>query len=314
VSESDIGEAMRGEEREKIFLATKLDVHDLSKDRITFALAGSLSRLRTDYIDLYQIHWPNPQVPLVETLFPLIDAYRQGIIRRIGLCNFGTTQLKLSNEILASCNCPSIASLQLEYSLNNRLVEERVIPYCETHNTAFIAYSPFDGGAFLRGPHPELEKLAKRYGVPVSSIVLAWMLRYPRVSAIPETHDMFNLTNNLNAHALRLSSEEVSLVNTLYTSSVISIPAAKIRVVLDGRDNRKVYTTLEEALENKLGLVPGPSDLAKEVLAGDILKPVKVRKSSVDGMYDLIEGRVRYWAYVIAFKDICMVPAVIVEK
>jgi len=314
ISEEDIGEAIQGEDRDRIFIATKLDVHDLAKDKVTLALFDSLSRLQTDYIDLYQIHWPNPQIPLVDTLFPLIDAYRLGMIKRIGLCNFSLFQLKAANHILASLSCLPIQSLQLEYSLSNRLVEESVIPYCEESGTTFIAYSPFDGGAFLKRNHPILDKLGRKYGVRATSIILAWMQRRSCVSVIPETHDIFNLSSNLNTQPFRLTDEEVILVNNQYTSSVLSIPASKIRVVLDGRDNRKVYTTLEEALENKLGLVPSPVDLSKEILEGDVLKPVKVRRSTVDGMYDLVNGRVRYWAYVIAFKDICMVPVVIVEE
>jgi diketogulonate reductase-like aldo/keto reductase len=316
ISESIVGDALKWVKprRENYFIATKLDAHDLAGDRVRPALEASLKRLQTDYIDLYQIHWPSATIPIADTLFPIIDAYREGLVKNIGVCNFSLTKHRKANEILESVGCSDLLSAQLEYNLNNRLVEESVIPYCESHNTKLIAYSPFDGGAFFKSSHSILEQIAIDYEVDASDVVLAWLLRNPVVSVIPETHDMNNLMDNLFDGVFELPQEEHDKISKAYSSSIVSIPASKIQVALDGRDNRKVYTTLQEALDNGLNLSPSPKELSKEILDGEILKPVKVRRAVSGDTYELIEGRLRYWAYVIAFKDICMVPSIIVEN
>jgi diketogulonate reductase-like aldo/keto reductase len=317
ISETIIGEALKWVKprREDYFIATKLDAHDMEGTKVRLALEASLKRLQTDYIDLYQIHWPSATIPIAETLFPIIDAYREGLVKNIGVCNFSLEKHRKANQILKSVGCPELFSTQLEYNLNNRLVEESVFPFCEAYHTNFIAYSPFDGGAFFKTLHPQLKSIAvDYYGVEVSDVVLAWLLRNPIVSVIPETHNMERLLSNLFCETFELSKEDCDEISKEYSSNVVSISASKIKVVLDGRDNRKVYTTVKEALENRLNLSPSPKELSKEILDGEILKPVKVRKAASGDTYELIEGRLRYWAYVIAFRDICMVPSIIVEN
>jgi aryl-alcohol dehydrogenase-like predicted oxidoreductase len=114
--------------------------HDLSPARVQTELEDSLRRLHTDYIDLYQIHWPDPKTPLEETLRVIKRAVDKGQVREVGLCNFSTEDILRARAILP------IASLQYPYSLLNRNVEADILHLARVEGLAFMAYGPLHGG------------------------------------------------------------------------------------------------------------------------------------------------------------------------
>jgi len=147
-SEQVLGTALAGI-RSKVLLATKCGLvwndngqvrHDLSRDALRRDLEGSLQRLNTDYIDLYQIHWPDRRTPLEETLDELLGFKRTGAVRNIGVCNFPAELLQ------QACGLAPVASIQHPYNLLQRDAAEEVLPLCRELRLGFIAYSPLAQG------------------------------------------------------------------------------------------------------------------------------------------------------------------------
>jgi len=147
-SEEVLGDALSGMRR-NIFIATKCGLrwddrghvqHNLTTNSITWELEQSLRRLKTDYIDLYQIHWPDKNTPIEETLEALGKLKAQGVVRHIGLCNF-TAEL-----IRQALRHAAIASVQQLYNMLERDAEAAILPLCHDHNLGFICYSPLAQG------------------------------------------------------------------------------------------------------------------------------------------------------------------------
>jgi len=135
--------------RDDVYVATKCGLEwnsrglvqrNCSKDKIQKEVDESLRRLRTDYIDLYQVHWPDPKVPFEETAQVLLDILQSGKIRAIGVCNFTVEQLERANLLVP------LSSVQSPYNLFERHLEQDVLPFCRRNDVSFIAY-----GALCRG-------------------------------------------------------------------------------------------------------------------------------------------------------------------
>jgi len=148
-SEEIVGRALAHDGlRNRVVLATKtgLDWRDgqprrnASRSRIFAEVEDSLKRLRTDYIDIYQIHWPDPLTPIEECAEAMLSLYRQGKIRAIGVSNFSRQQMKLFREVAR------IHTVQPPYNLFEREAEQEVLPYCFWHGIGTLAY-----GSICRG-------------------------------------------------------------------------------------------------------------------------------------------------------------------
>jgi myo-inositol catabolism protein IolS len=138
-SERVLGQGLVGR-RDQAIIATKVSPNHLRAEEVIAACEGSLRNLQTDYIDLYQIHWPNHDVPLAETVGALQQLKAQGKIRAIGVSNFAVQDL---SEMVALSEC---ATDQLPYSLLWRVIEREIQPLCVEHNVGIICYSPLAQG------------------------------------------------------------------------------------------------------------------------------------------------------------------------
>jgi len=138
-SEVILGEALKNKRNNSV-IATKISPPNLSPDKIEEACDNSLKRLSTDYIDLYQIHWPNHNVKIEDSLNVLNKLIEKGKIRTIGVCNFGVLDLK---DIL---KFGSITTNQIPYNLLWRPIEQEILPECKNNNIGMICYSPLAQG------------------------------------------------------------------------------------------------------------------------------------------------------------------------
>src|SRR3990170_775830 len=145
-TEDVVGKAIKGI-RNKVFVATKVSGRHLGYDDVLKAAEGSLHLLGTDYIDLYQIHWPNSRFPIKETMRAMEKLVDSGLVIYIGVSNFLTDELKEAQSFLR--NYP-IVSNQVLYNLNNRGIERDLLPYCEKHQITIIAYTPLDNGKLTK--------------------------------------------------------------------------------------------------------------------------------------------------------------------
>jgi len=311
-SEELVGQAVQGM-RDKVCIATKVSPENLSYNAVINAAEGSLRRLRTDYIDLYQVHWPNPAIPFAETIQALDRLVHDGKIRNIGLCNFSLREMK---EAVGALSVSEVVSIQVEYNLFDRAIEKNILPFCEDERITTIAYSPLDQGRIGSSDTKAvvLASLAEKYNRTISQITLNWLVSHPTVIVIPKAATEQHIRENAGSADFQLSDEDFDRIGRVFTNEYSFVPTDRIKVSTEGEGGRKVYQTLEDALENPLGFVPSPAALAQSLKQGDVLKPVRLMPTTDPSGkydYDLIEGRIRYWAWVIAHHGEAPIPAYI---
>lgn len=167
------------------------------------AVEDSLRRLRTDCIDLYQLHMPDPAVPLVDSVSALQELRQAGKIRHIGLSNVSVAQLDLA------CNLGPIVSVQNEYNLAERQHQD-VLAACERRGIVFLPYFPLTLGAY----QGQVEALARKYTATPAQISLAWLLQLSGAMApIPGTLSPAHLADNLAATNLTLEPADLAQLN-----------------------------------------------------------------------------------------------------
>lgn len=310
-SEELVGIAIMGM-REKFFIASKVSPENAKYGNVIKACELSLKRLQTDYIDLLQIHWPNPQVPIDETLMAMSALRQQGKIRFIGVSNFSLQQLR---EAQHACG-DTVSSVQVEYNLFDRSIENNLLSYCLEQEITVVAYSPLNQGRFSFNSKQiaMLNAIGKKYDMTAEQIALNWVIGHKGVIAIPKAENPKHIKLNSAAADFELEPDDFASIADEFKTIPIKIPVEKIRVASDGHGNRSVYQTIEAAIENNMGFCPSPSDLASDILRrNEDIKPVRVRKTSdTSGRYefDLVEGRIRFWAWVIAHRGIRPITAI----
>jgi pyridoxine 4-dehydrogenase len=163
-------------------------------------IEGSLKRLRTDHIDLWQLHRVDPKVPLEETLGPVIEAVQAGKIRHIGLSEVSIQQIEQAEKILP------IASVQNLYNLGNRQWEE-IVGYTSKKGIAFIPWYPLASGPEKLAK--KISRVAEAHEATTAQIALAWLLkRSQNILLIPGTKSLNHLTENMKAADIVLTDEE----------------------------------------------------------------------------------------------------------
>lgn len=313
-AEKLLGKVIKGI-RDHVFISSKFKPSNNSFRGIMDAIDGSLIRLQTDYIDLYQVQWPNPLIPISETMTALSNLIDQEKIRFIGVSNFTQDQLK---EAQSFFDRGKIVSVQTEYNLRNRSVESNLLPYCERNQISVIAYSPFNQGNlhFTTKEREILNNISEKYGVTIAQVILNWLISHSAVVTITRTMNFANIKENAGATDFKLHIKDVKMIDDVFISEPILIPTNRIRVVnYDVDETHCIYTTLKDAIENRMNLLPSPTDLSQEVKMRKLLRPVElVPTNDKTGKYDydLIHGRNRYWAWIIANGSEEPIPAYII--
>jgi diketogulonate reductase-like aldo/keto reductase len=219
-TEDVVGQAV-GERREQVFVATKVSGHHLKYDEVLRAAEASLQRLRTNYIDLYQIHWPSNVVPIQETMRAMETLVDRGLVRYLGVSNFSVEELHRAR--LAMSKYP-IVSNQVLYNLNRREIEARLLPYCEVNGITVIAYTPLDDGRLARhSQYPRnaqgqqaLEWVAEQTGKTMAQVALNWCVWRPSVITIPKSNSAARVVENCGASGWRLTREQYELLSRAF--------------------------------------------------------------------------------------------------
>jgi diketogulonate reductase-like aldo/keto reductase len=300
--------------RDQVFVGTKMKPSNHAFKDVIAAAEGSLRRLKTDYIDIYQIQWSNPSVPLTETLDAMMYLVDQGKVRFIGVGNFTTTQLREAIKHVGN----KLISVQTEYNLFNRDIEKNLLPECERSGITIIAYSPLR--QWYRHVREQermfLQCMAKKYDATIAQIILAWIIAHKSVVALAQTMNIDHQVENAQATSFRMEPDDIAAINDTFHRDVSLIVPSRICVVNEDADEAHlIYTSIEDAVNNALNIQPAPAILAEELIEGEILKPVQV-VPTVDQSgkydYDLTHGRMRYWAWIIAFGPAAPIPAYII--
>ncbi|MDA7025170.1 aldo/keto reductase [Bacillus sp. CLL-7-23] len=249
-SEELIGEVLREFNREDVVIATKA-AHKKTGDGFVFdnspaflktSVDESLKRLKTDYIDLFYIHFPDEHTPKDEAVGALDELKQAGKIKAIGVSNFTIEQLKEANQN------GLVDVLQSEYHLLSREAEQTYFPYTQEHNISFVPYFPLASG-LLAGKYNEnttfpegdlrremeqfqgsrfqenlkkvqqLTSIAEKHNVGIAHIVLAWYLARPEIDmVIPGAKHAAQLKDNLKAVEIQLSQAEIAFIDQLFVN------------------------------------------------------------------------------------------------
>ncbi|MDJ0532929.1 MAG: aldo/keto reductase [Xenococcaceae cyanobacterium MO_207.B15] len=241
-SEQIVAKAL-GDVRDKVVYASKVFANHLKYDQVIEACDRSLQNLNTDYIDLYQIHWPSGSfnsevVPIEETMNALNKLKEQGKIRAIGVSNFSRTQLE------AAAQYGRIDSLQPPYSLFWRQVETDAMPYCVANNISILAYSSLAQGLltgkfgldhkFAEGDHraknklfqgenyqkvqtalQQLRPIAQSHNCTLAQLSLAWLIAQPQTNAIAGARNAQQAKDNAKAVSVNLSPDELKEIDRI---------------------------------------------------------------------------------------------------
>ena len=210
-TEDTVAEAIEGQRREDLFISTKVTESHLRYDEVLKAAKKSLKKLRTSYIDLYMIHWPNVKVPIKDTMKAMEKLVKDGKVRFIGVSNFSLEQMKIAEEVLVNNN---LVSNQVEYNLKNRKIEASLLPHCKKNHVAIMAYSPIAGGA-LANPCEKLrtvmEEISSNHGGKTpAQIALNWLVTKSKVIfPIPRASKQERIDENVGAIGWNLDNEEM---------------------------------------------------------------------------------------------------------
>jgi len=206
-SEEVVARALEGR-RDRVFVASKVSPRHFSYDDVLAAAKRSLKRLGLKQMDLYQLHWPSSKIPISETMRAMEKLVSDGLTRYIGVSNFSVEQMREAQESLSH---EKIVSNQVEFSLIDRSVEARILPYCQKEGLTLIAYSPLGQGKIPRGKGSSfkvLDEMAEKSGKSRNQVALAWVLQHDPVVAIPKAADMDHVKENAEVADWKLDEED----------------------------------------------------------------------------------------------------------
>ena len=272
-SEELVGKAMKGIARDRYQLLTKFGLNWQSEEgefyfdtkdegkpvkvfkwsspkRVIRECEDSLRRLQTDYIDLYQIHWPDATTSIHETFEAIAQLIKQGKVRAAGVCNYNTQQV---NEALETV---TLASNQVPYSLVNRDIEKDIIPQAMEKNIGIIAYSPLQRGLLTGKIKPghhfnegdtregnrfyteenivrinellnKIKPIAEKHSASLAQLILNWTIHRPAISCVlAGARNAEQVNDNVKALSFKLSSEELEKITSISNQFTLAKPAA----------------------------------------------------------------------------------------
>jgi diketogulonate reductase-like aldo/keto reductase len=214
-AEEIVGDAIAGKKRDGLFIVSKVLPQNASYEGTLRACRRSLKRLRTEYLDVYLLHWRG-RYPLEETMSAFERLVDEGLIRALGVSNFDVDDME---EARAALTKHPLACNQVLYHLEERSIEHRVLPYCQTHDIALVAYSPFGHGEFGAGSAKAAQTLAaiaERHGATARQVALAFLTRYPGSFTIPKAEREDHVRENAAAGDLVLTRDDIAAIDTAF--------------------------------------------------------------------------------------------------
>jgi 2,5-diketo-D-gluconate reductase B len=207
-NEREVGEGMRGSgvKRDEVFITTKVWTSHFTPNDLERSAKESLVKLRLTEVDLLLLHWPNPQVPLSETLGALARARQLGLARHIGVSNF---TVALIEEAVAACPEPLVCD-QVEY--HPYLDQTKVREACARHGMALVAYSPVAKGRIKNDQ--ALKRIGRRYRKTAAQVCLRWLVQQ-NVAAIPRTQKLERLSENIEIFDFELTDEDMREISEM---------------------------------------------------------------------------------------------------
>jgi diketogulonate reductase-like aldo/keto reductase len=215
-SEEIVAKAVKSQ-RDNVFIASKVSREHLHYDDVIRSCESSLKRLETDHVDLYQVHWPNDNIPIAETIKAMEHLAAEGKIHHIGVSNFSVQQTKEAQNALSKV---SLASNQVEYSLLDRSIEADLLSYAEKEHITIIAYTPVAKGQIAKGGRDErwhvLDEICSNHRKTRTQVALNWLLAKKPVVAIPKAVSLKHVQENAGAVEWQMSRKEHDRLNEVF--------------------------------------------------------------------------------------------------
>lgn len=213
-AEEVVGEALQGR-REQVFLVSKVYPWNAGGQKAVTACDASLRRLKTDYLDLYLLHWRG-NYSLAETVEAMETLIRQGKIRRWGVSNLDYDDMQ---ELYGVTGGKACATNQVLYHLGSRGIEFDLLPWCQQQQIPVMAYCPLAQAGRLRDDlfnSRAVQDVAHAHQATPAQVLLAWAIRQPGVMAIPKASSVEHVKENAAALALQLSDEAIALLDQAF--------------------------------------------------------------------------------------------------
>ena len=219
-----VGRAVKNSDRGKLTIATKVTKGNLRYEDVLKAAQNSLERLDMDYIDLYYIHSPSPEIPLEETMKAMNKLVEDGLVKHIGVSNFSADLFIKAQELSGN----KIVANQIEYNLltrergengyENKNMESRTVPYCQENDVLVIAERPIERGGLLE-PNEVMDRLTEKYSKTRAQIAINWLVSQKNVVTIPKSQDKEHLKDNLEAGSWTMDSEDIEELRGAYETT-----------------------------------------------------------------------------------------------
>lgn len=215
-NEDVVGAAVKGI-RDEVVIATKVSGRHLGYEDVLLACEQSLKKLDTDYIDIYQVHWPNPSFPIKDTMEAMEKLVDEGLVQYVGVSNFSVKQMKEAQHYFPNYK---IQSNQVRYNLNDREIEDDLLPYCQENSITLLAYTPLDSGTLCNinsdGPVriKVLNQIAKRHNKTPGQVALNWCIKHENVVAIPKSDSVGRTIENCGSSGWYISDDELEELNS----------------------------------------------------------------------------------------------------
>jgi diketogulonate reductase-like aldo/keto reductase len=224
-AEEVVAEAIAGRARDELFLASKVLPENARRKDTIRACERSLKRLRTDYLDLYLLHWPSSH-PIAETMAAMEDLVQAGKVRLIGVSNFDVPELE---EAMAALTRERLACNQVLYNLGTRGIERKLVPFCREEGIAVVGYTPLAKGGFparASSGFQTLAEIAERHGATPRQVVLRFLTRSEELFTIPKAVDLRHVRDNAGATDFELTKADVSAIDRAFPAPRRRVPLA----------------------------------------------------------------------------------------
>ncbi|HYR90663.1 MAG TPA: aldo/keto reductase [Terriglobia bacterium] len=214
-AEEVVAEAIR-DRRNQVFLVSKVLPSNASYRGTLRACDASLKRLKTDYLDVYLLHWWGGSEPIAETMRAMEELVAAGKTRYIGVSNLDISQLKQAQKALTRSR---IACNQVLCHLRSRGIEHELVPYCESQDIAVVGYSPFGQADFPAANSKQgkaLERIASRHGKTPRQVALNFLTRRKSLFTIPKSSRPDHVRENAGATGWKLDDEDLELIDSVF--------------------------------------------------------------------------------------------------
>jgi 2,5-diketo-D-gluconate reductase B len=225
-SEQWVGEGIRasGVPRDQIFVTTKVTEDNAKADDFARSVETSLRTMGLDYVDMLLVHWPQPRVPLTETLGALAKAKRQGLARNIGVSNFTVALLDEAMKI-----CPEISNNQIEYHAYIR--QDKLLAACRKHGLLVTCHVPLARGILLNDP--VINEIARGHKKSAAQVALRWLVQQENVGVVPRALANREIEENIDIFDFALSADEMARISALRDKNVRVVDPEVRRPVWD---------------------------------------------------------------------------------